>query len=337
MMFTEEIRKPHSEQNQSASRNFIFRPKTFFGPDARVFRQPKDKAPDKTATVKATASPVLKGLNRTLYVVQNDVWSGLPAKVQSSAVKELERLFSFVGKAKGEKAFSIKVMTAQQLPEQFDFSESVVSVIDGDPKAYVDQAFELQQKQIETWLKTQKVQPPATSKSGFAPGKPETLGRGGASKTILKDKKQVYAMPVMAGAVCLPEILEAFFDNIDDLLEKQFIRLGIDKKNPKKWPSKISTKEGKMSWDALEMLGVAVGRAIAHEGRHEYIGGGHADAGLGADSPIILGEKNSENFSEKDQKEFLKTIQDLEKQQGKATIVPTFPQENRSKKELFPF
>lgn len=336
-MFTEEIRKTHIEQNQSASRNLFFRPKTFFGPDARVFRQPKDKTPDKTATVKATSLTVLKGLNRTLYVVQNDVWNGLPAKVQSSAVKELERLFSFIGKVKGENAFSIKVMTAQQLPEQFDFSESVVSVIDGDPKGYVDQAFDLQKSQIKKWLEQQKVTVPSEKDRDFDPGKPETLGRGGASKTILKDKKQVYAMPVMAGAVSLPEILEAFFDNIDDLLEKQFIRLGIDKKNPNKWPSKISTKDGKMSWDALEMLGIAVGRAIAHEARHEYTGGGHAEAGLGADSPIILGEKNSENFSDKDQKEFLKKIQDLEKQQGKATIVPTFPQENRSKKELFPF
>ncbi len=336
-MFTEDIRKTHSEQNQSVSRNFLFRPKTFFGPDAGVFRQPKDKTPGKTATVKATAPTVLKGLNRTLYVVQNDVWNDSPEKVRTSAVKELERLFAFVGKVKGEKPFTIKVMSAQQLPEQFDFSESVVSVIDGDPKGYVDQAFDLQKSQIKKWLEQQKVQVHAEKDRDFDPGKPETLGRGGASKTILKDKKQVYAMPVMAGAVSLPEILEAFFDNIDDLLEKQFLRLGIDKKNPKKWPSKISTKDGKMSWDALEMLGIAVGRAIAHEGRHEYIGGGHAEAGLGADSPIILGEKNSENFSEKDQKEFLKKVQDLEKQQGKATIVPTFPQENRSKKELFPF
>lgn len=335
MIFSEEIRKQQSDI--SVQRKFPLRSKTFFGPDTEVFRQPKDKTPDKTATLKTAAPTVLKGLNRTLYVVQNDVWNDLPEKVRTSAVKELERLFAFVGKVKGENPFTIKVMSAQQLPEQFDFSESVVSVIDGDPKAYVDQAFDLQKSQIKKWLEKQKVQVPEESTRKFDPGKPETLGRGGASKTTLKDKKQVYAMPVMAGAVSLPEILEAFFDNIDDLLEKQFIRLGIDKKNPKKWPSKISTMDGKMSWDALEMLGVAVGRAIAHEARHEYIGGGHAEKGLGADSPIILGEKNSENFSDKDQKEFLKKIQELEKQQGNATIVPTFPQENRSKKELFPF
>jgi len=335
MIFSEEIRKQQSDI--SVRRNIPQRPKTFFGPDVEVFRQPKDKTPDKTATEKKTTSPLLKGLNRTLYVVQNDVWNDLPEKVRTSALKELERLFDFVGKVKGEKPFTIKIMSAQQLPEQFDFSESVVSVIDGDPKGYVDQAFDLQKSQIKRWLEKQKVQIPSEKDRNFDPGKPETLGRGGASKTLLKDKKQVYAMPVMAGAVSQPEIIKAFFENIDNLLDKQFIRLSIDKSNPKKWPSKISTKDGKVSWDALEMLGVAVGRAIAHEGRHEYIGGGHAEAGLGADSPIILGEKNSENFSEKDQKEFLKKIQDLEKQQGNATIVPTFPQENRSKKELFPF
>jgi hypothetical protein len=305
--------------------------------NTRINRQPKDKSPGKTETVKTTTPVTLKGLNRTLYVVQNDVWSVLPAKVRTSAIKELDRLFAFVGKVEGEKAFSIKVMAAQQLPEQFDFSESVVSVIEGDPKAYIDQAFELQQKQIETWLKSQKVQPPTTSKSGFAPGKPETLGRGGGSRTIVTDKKQTYALPVMAGAVNKGEVIDAFFDNIDALLEAQLKKLPGKGRDPNKWPSKVTSNDGEIIWDALELLGTAFGRALAHEARHEYVGGGHAESGLGEESPIILDEKNSENFSEDDQKAILKKIQDLEKKQGNAITVPTFPKDIRSQKDLFPF
>jgi len=36
------------------------------------------------------------------------------------------------------------------MPEQFDFSESVVSVIHGDTKKYVDEAFARQTAQIRT-------------------------------------------------------------------------------------------------------------------------------------------------------------------------------------------
>lgn len=336
-MFSDEIRKTHSERHPSASRNFFFHPKTFFGPRETLFRQPKDKAPVKKANPKTAPTTSLKGLSRTLYVVQNDIWNDLPERVRTSAIKELERLFAFVGKVKGEKPLTIKVMTAKQLPEKFDFSDSIVSVIDGDPKAYVDQAFDLQKSQIRKWLEQQKVKAPAQSSQKFEAGKAETIGRGGAEKTTITDKQKVYALPVMAGAVSKNEVIDSFFINIDNLLEKQLEKLPGKGRDPKKWTAKVTSEKGTTSWNPLEMLGVAFGRAIAHEARHEYVGGGHAESGLGQDSPVILGESTSEDFTEKDQKAILKRIQDLEKKQGNAVVAPTFPQENRSKKELFPF
>jgi surfactin synthase thioesterase subunit len=106
-------------------------------------------------------------------------------------------------------------------------------------------------------------------------------------------------------------------------------------KDPTKWPATV--KKGSSSWQPLVMLGQALGRAIAHEARHEYLGSGHAESGLGEDAPYLTGEKTTAQFSKDDQKAILERIRKLEATQGTATVVPTFPQSMRQKPEDFPF
>ena len=118
-----------------------------------IQRKPDDKTPavKPPPSVPAKVIPK-KGLSRTLYVVSNDVWENLPVAVRTSAVQQLNSLFAFVGEAKGEKPFSIRVVTPSQFGESLDFSESVVSVIRGDPHVYVREAFGRQSAQINRWL-----------------------------------------------------------------------------------------------------------------------------------------------------------------------------------------
>lgn len=302
-----------------------------------IKRKPAKTNSQATTNNTPTAPPKQTGLNRTLYVVQNDVWRSLPAAVRTGAENELNRVFAFVGKTAGEKPFSIKILSSDQLPEQFDFSESIVSVIQEDVGAYLDNAFALQQKQIDDWLTTQKVPVGKAASQSREARSPELIGRGGQSKHIIKEGANSFAIPQMAGAVDMREVVKSFLENIDSLLADQMVKLPGNGTDIAKWPATVTSKKGTTSWNPLDMLGPALGRAIAHEARHEYIGGSHSETGLGKDSAFIIGEKNSENFSDEDQKAIIAKIHGLEKDQGNTTVVPTFPRSSRSKKDQFPF
>jgi hypothetical protein len=80
-------------------------------------------------------------------------------------------------------------------------------------------------------------------------------------------------------------------------------------------------------WDRA-LFGQLIGRAMAHEVRHLYVGSGHAAAGLGSDSANLV---KATNFSNVDKRAILRSIQVLERQQGRNPIVPTFPQSCRTK------
>jgi hypothetical protein len=291
-------------------------------------------APATPKPAPATAPPKA-GLNRTLHVVQNDVWTKLPAAVRASAEQELNGLFAFVGASSTEKPFSINIVDPAKLAEQFDFSESVVSVIHGDAAKYVKGAFARQDAQIRRFLAAQNVQVPAAPAAGNDPLDPEKIGFGGGSRTVRTDQGRTFALPVMAGAVNIDEVIDSFLENLDSLLQDQMAALPSKGKDPTKWPATV--KKGSSSWQPLVMLGQALGRAIAHEARHEYLGSGHAESGLGEDAPYLTGEKTTAQFSKDDQKAILERIRKLEATQGTATVVPTFPQSMRQKPEDFPF
>lgn len=299
-----------------------------------VQRKPDDKTTVPIAPKPAPPKPSpQKGLNRTLYVIHNDIWNKLPPAVRFSAEQELKNLFSFVGASSSEKPFSIKVVTASQLPEQFDFSESVVAVIRGDTDTYVTDAFARQDEQIKRWLAEQKVQMPATSPGGKAPFRPDRIGTGGASRS----PGTTFALLVMAGAVNIDEVIDSFFDNIEALLENQLTALPKRGRDLTKWPPIVHSKHEAVIWDPLVMLGVALAHAIAHEARHEYVGAGHSKEGLGEEDAPIIGDRSTAQFSTADRKAILDKIHNLEGTQGKATVVPTFPQSMRKKPEQFPF
>ena len=74
-------------------------------------------------------------------------------------------------------------------------------------------------------------------------------------------------------------------------------------------------------------MSVAVGRLVAHEARHQYVGSQHFDdGGLGGESVEILGVKRSERFLEDDQKQIAAQISTFERIQRDARIhIETFP------------
>ena len=203
--------------------------------------------------------------------------------MRDAAEKELNAQFAFVGASTTEKPFTIKIVPRGQLPEVLDFSESVVSVIKSDAKAYVQNAFETQEKAIQDFLTAQNVRTPRATTERAAHD-PSALGSGGRSTRIVQGR----ALHVAAGAVALDGVIDGFLENVDSFVSNKLEKAPGRGRDINKWPVDISS--GPSHWKPQEMLGEALGRVIAHEARHEYILQ-HAETGLGQDAPFPTARK----------------------------------------------
>jgi hypothetical protein len=73
-------------------------------------------------------------------------------------------------------------------------------------------------------------------------------------------------------------------------------------------------------------LGIALGRLVAHEARHQYIADHFDEDGRGGESAELLGVPSSEKFHKDDQKNITGQLAKFDTTQKTATIhIETFP------------
>jgi hypothetical protein len=295
---------------------------------------PAAPTPAKAPPSPAPARPTPKaGLNRTLYVIQNDVWTKLPSAVRASAEQELNGLFGFVGASSTEKPFSISIVEAAKLPDQFDFSESVVSVIHGDAAKYVKEAFARQDAQIRRFLAGQNVQKPAAPTAGKDPLDPEKIGFGGGSRTVRTDKdicsprhgrcreyrrgsRQLPREPRLASAGPNGGVAEqgkGSHQVAGDRQERLVKLAAPGDAGPGAWPCDRARSTPRIPGLGTSRIRSWRGRSLSH---------------WREDDRAVL-ESRPESVLER--------IRTREATQGTATVVPTFPQSMRQKPEDFPF
>ena len=180
---------------------------------------------------------------------------------------------------------------------------------------------------------------------------PERVGLASVNKQIIPAGGRRLALPLMAAEVSLEDLLDVFYEEYTDNPVFQQIRKRRNGRlNPRYWASHQALKDSydlqtpalqplaivdehpkepaKWLASTQELFGKALARAIAHEARHLYIPK-HAAAGLGADSPQLLG-RHFERFSVDDRRAILNSIRGLERTQGNATVVETFPMTRRN-------
>jgi hypothetical protein len=129
------------------------------------------------------------------------------------------------------------------------------------------------------------------------------------------------AAPLMASAVRVNELV--------DYLNKEYI--------PADYRDGRSTKKNdipkdKTAWTAQqkELVGIALGRAMAHEVRHLYVRNPvHAADGLGSDSARLFG-KDAVTFSTADKTNIVSAISTLEGQQGTRAVAGSYAAAERS-------
>ena len=73
-------------------------------------------------------------------------------------------------------------------------------------------------------------------------------------------------------------------------------------------------------------MGIALGRLVAHEARHQYIVDHFDGGGLGGESADLLGVASTEKLHKDDQKNIVGQLAKFETTQNTATIhIETFP------------
>lgn len=282
---------------------------------------------------------------KTLFIVDDDVFQGLPEAAQKKLLSEVTDLFSFIPH------FKVEARNPQQFPEILHFTDSVVNLVETDlgidatlrsiQKAEdINVRFSIKQTGVN--INLEKL--PQSFEDGG-----DSMGRGGHWKTVVADgASRKVSISMMYGVASLESAEQAFLDellqgrNANDIRKEQ-----RQHRDDSKW---LSTKEGSQStrdlqeaellskhkalkdWpkDQWDSIATALARIVAHEARHQYIQD-HSSKGLGADSARIWGDKKFETFDGTDQANLVTKINNLDRLWNSADVhLETCPNEKAS-------
>lgn len=258
--------------------------------------------------------------SRTIFVVDNGAFRSLPWETRTRAGDEIASQFAFIN---GKAPMTVIFLDPRRFPEEFNFSDAVVSVTDPNtpPNIHVYWALRQQINNLNRAIDAlgSRVRIPAPDRTRL---NPERYGIASMNKfvTPAAHGTQV-AAPLMASAVNVNELI--------DYLNKEYI--------PGDYHNGRSTKKNdipkdKAAWTdwQKELVGIALGRAMAHEVRHLYVRDPvHAADGLGSDSARLFG-KDVVTFSTADKSGIQSSIAALETQQGTRAVAASYAAAERS-------
>jgi hypothetical protein len=254
--------------------------------------------------------------SRTIFVVDNDVFRNLPLETRNRAGEELADQFRFVSGA----PMTVIFVDPARFPEEFNLSDAIVTVTNVPPNVHVNNALTQQVNNLNRTIaslgsrRKLPVPTPArlTDRYGFAEmNKFVTAATEGAQ----------VAVPLMSSAVALNELI--------DYLNEEYIPDVYYKGRATK-PNAIPKDSSKWTDAQKEMVGRALGRAMAHEVRHLYVRTPvHAADGLGSAAARLFG-KDVIAFSSADRTSIQSAITTLEGQQGARAVAASFAAADRS-------
>jgi hypothetical protein len=278
---------------------------------------------------------------RTIYIVLDNVATGLPKSVFDGAVAEIKSLFAF-----GQLA--VEARAATRFPAAIDFSDAVIRLVDsGDAvAAYSTDKFSQQNKNIRKAIAQQGIKLEENSFGRFS-GNPERVGVAFMHKVVIPAGQKKLRVTFTGGAVSVRAVQEEVVLKLAgdrtqaEIKKREADAVRKEQQDPKyKYKGSKLEEENKRDlafhalldkelnkWSApqQEAVGKAVGRAAAHEARHQYIME-HAETELGAGEPQIFGDKNYEQFSDDDRQAITLAIRQFATLQATATThIETFP------------
>ena len=259
--------------------------------------------------------------SRTIFIVDNDAFKSLPWETRTRVGDEIASQFAFVN---GNAPMTVIILDPGRFPEEFNFSDAVVSVTDVPPNVHVHGALTQQVNNLNRAIGAlgSRQRFPAPDPTRLTP---ERYGLASMNKlvTLAAQGTQV-AAPLMSSAVSLGDLI--------DYVNQEYIPEVYHKRQSRK----DEIPKDKTKWSGLhkEIVGIALGRAMAHEVRHLYVRNpSHAADGLGSDSARLFGRdliKDLITFSAADKTKIQSSITTLEGQQGTRAVAASFAAAERS-------
>ncbi len=315
----------------------------------------------------STAAPAN---TRRIFIADTEPFKSLPQEIKNSAIAEIKRLFSFIHKGRGINPMTVLLLEPSQYPASFSLTDAVVSVVKSqiDIDDYLTKGLSLQGKNAEDSFHALTPSVPFTnpfSSSTHTSISPDIGGQALVNKSVQRIGRTSFTLPFMISAVALDDAAKSVYEIVSSLEPLKNIRDRRNKDgNFRYWAKSQALRDtgilsmlenpkdiSKWIW-GKEFLGVALGRIMAHEIRHQYVIVGvtipassdkHSINGLGSSDAggdiiilqnWVLQPSQSSDFSSDDQKVILKALATLEKLQGTHPPVATFPATNRND---FPF
>jgi hypothetical protein len=281
---------------------------------------------------------------RTLFIIEDAILKSLGSTTKM--MDEVKSIFSFAPK------FTVRMIIPANLPEKIEFTDSIVKVVatDDNVTAMQNQAQNQQLRSIEFAIKKKKLNvemAPFTRNFGG----PERGGVGWQAKEVHTVGSVTIAV-VQTGGIASMETaatdvltflapdrltLKEAEERRDGKLKKARLAHGKDQEDKIKEAQATFEKSKKhwalqgtapKSWppNYQDTVGIARGRLVAHEARHQYIVDHFDDGGLGGEDAELLGVAKSEKFLPDDQKNIVGQLAQFETTQKTATLhIETFP------------
>jgi len=279
-------------------------------------------------------------MSKTLFIVDDDAFHGLPDGVQKQLLKETTRLFSFFP------GFTVEARKPAFFPATIHFTDSVVMLVEHDDE--VDAAarqinrvedannrFSIKQTGVRLELDRLKQSFGGDPDKGGVGGHGKQVAtEGGGRKVSISTTFGVASLEAAEQAVVeedlhgrsLAEILKQrekkiqekgmarYFSSHESLIsvrEEMEAELMSKHKPLKDWDKSLK--------GLADNVATALARIVAHEARHQYIAA-HSANGLGADAARIWGDKHYEDFDGSDQANMVRRIHQLETDWSSATV-----------------
>jgi hypothetical protein len=269
---------------------------------------------------------------KTLFIVDDDFYHGLPEAVQKKLISEVKSLFSFIPQ------FNVEARKADHFPATIHFTDSVVMLVEEDlaVEAAMHQIQRAEDANVKYSIKSAQLHLDLTTPPDSFDGDPDRGGVGGHWKTVVADGAGTKTSITMTfGVASLESAEQAFADELlhgrtaQDIRKEQRgkdadwfkTKEGIQSAKDLQQAERLSQHKPLKEWpqDQWDSIATALARIVAHEARHQYIVE-HSSKGLGADAARVWGDKNFEAFDGTDQANILQKIKDLETSWGTATV-----------------
>ena len=283
---------------------------------------------------------------RTLFIIDDATLQSLGSAIIAKMMDEVKSVFSFAPR------FTVLTTTQDKVPEKIDFTDSIVKIVasDGDVTTMQNQAEQQEIRSIEFAIKKNRLNIKTASFMRHS-ATPERGGVGWQAKEVLAAGSDKVAL-VQTGGIASVETaatdtltflapnqwtLKEAEEHRDSKLNLAKLAHGKDQEN-KIREANTSFEKSKKHWalqgtapknwpqNFQDTLGIALGRLVAHEARHQYIVDHFDGGGLGGESADLLGVASTEKLHKDDQKNIVGQLAKFETTQNTATIhIETFP------------